>query len=269
MVHAGILIGYIGTLCITAGYHRLWTHKSYKAKLPLRIFYMIGSCINGQNDIYVWVRDHRMHHKYVDTDADPHSIQRGFFFAHMGWLMCKKHPDVIEKGKTIDMSDILADPVVRFQRRYYKILMPLFCFVIPILISVYLLNESFYMSFCAMGVARYLLTLHGTWTVNSFAHLVGYQPFDTTQKAHDNLFVSFIGLGEGWHNYHHVFPWDYSTSELGYYYNYSKVFIDLMAKIGQAYDLRTATLAQMNRWKNTKGDGKERWYTVSRPQHKD
>lgn len=58
-----------------------------------------------------------MHHKYTDTNADPHNSTRGFFFCHMGWLMCKKHPDVIEKGKTLDMGDILADPVVRFQMR--------------------------------------------------------------------------------------------------------------------------------------------------------
>ncbi|UYV83529.1 SCD, partial [Cordylochernes scorpioides] len=257
-VCAAWLISYISKVCITAGYHRLWTHKAYKAKLPLRIFYMIGTCIAGQNDIYIWVRDHRMHHKYVDTDADPHSIQRGFFFAHMGWLLCKKHPDVIEKGNTIDMSDVLADPVVQFQRRYYKRLVVLFSFIIPTLIGVYGLGESVYVSFCTLAMGRYMVVLHGTWTVNSLAHYVGYQPFDTTQKARENLFVSFITMGEGWHNYHHVFPWDYSTSELGYYYNYTKVFIDLMAKIGQAYDLRTATLAQMNRWKNTKGDGKER-----------
>lgn len=70
-----------------------------------------------QNDIYEWCRDHRVHHKFTETDADPHNIKRGFFFAHMGWLMCKKHPAVGEKGKTVYLDDLWADPIVRFHRR--------------------------------------------------------------------------------------------------------------------------------------------------------
>lgn len=66
--------------------------------------------------MYIWVRDHRLHHKYSDSDADPHNANRGFFFAHMGWLMSKKHPAVIAKGKTIDMSDLEADFIVMFQK---------------------------------------------------------------------------------------------------------------------------------------------------------
>ena len=70
-----------------------------------------------QNSIYEWVRDHRVHHKFSETDADPHNSNRGFFFSHVGWLMTKKHPDVINKGKQIDMSDITSDPVVQFCER--------------------------------------------------------------------------------------------------------------------------------------------------------
>ncbi len=70
-----------------------------------------------QNDIYEWARDHRVHHKYSETDADPHNATRGFFFSHVGWLLVKKHPDVLNKGKTIDLSDLWADPIIRFQRR--------------------------------------------------------------------------------------------------------------------------------------------------------
>ncbi|UYV77570.1 SCD [Cordylochernes scorpioides] len=215
------------------------------------------------NDIYIWVRDHRVHHKFVDTDADPHNIQRGFFFAHMGWLLCKKHPDVIEKGKTVDMSDILADPIANFQRKYFKSLVFLVSFVIPTLFGVYVLEESLVMSFCFLVMARYVISLHATWTVNSLAHYTGYQTFDASQEARENLLVSILTSGEGWHNYHHVFPWDYSTSELGYYYNLTKLFIDLMAKIGQAYDLRSATTVQIDR-KKLQGDGFHRWYTVKR-----
>lgn len=64
-----------------------------------------------------WVRDHRVHHKYTDTTADPHNANRGFFFSHCGWLTMKKHPDVIKKGKQVDLDDVLSDPVVQFQER--------------------------------------------------------------------------------------------------------------------------------------------------------
>lgn len=75
------------------------------------------SSLCEQNDIYEWARDHRVHHKYSETDADPHNATRGFFFAHIGWLLVRKHPDVIEKGKKLELSDLRADKVVMFQRR--------------------------------------------------------------------------------------------------------------------------------------------------------
>ena len=67
--------------------------------------------------IYEWVRDHRSHHKFTDTDADPYNAKRGFFFSHVGWLLIKKHPDVKNKGKTLDMSDLEADPIVMWQKK--------------------------------------------------------------------------------------------------------------------------------------------------------
>ena len=80
-------------------------------------FYCDESICIFQNDIYEWSRDHRMHHKFSETDADPHNARRGFFFAHMGWLLVRKHPDIKLKGPTIDMSDLSRDPVVRIQRK--------------------------------------------------------------------------------------------------------------------------------------------------------
>lgn len=111
-------MGIFGAFGITGGAHRLWAHKSYKAKLPLRIILMVLQTLAFQNSIYEWVRDHRVHHKYTDTNADPHNSKRGFFFSHMGWLLCRKHSDVKNKGATIDMSDLEADPVVMFQDRF-------------------------------------------------------------------------------------------------------------------------------------------------------
>lgn len=107
----------VSGLGITAGAHRLWAHRSYKAKLPLRIILAVFNTIAFQDCALHWARDHRVHHKYSETDADPHNATRGFFFSHIGWLLCRKHPEVIAKGKQLDIADLEADPVLRFQRK--------------------------------------------------------------------------------------------------------------------------------------------------------
>jgi stearoyl-CoA desaturase (delta-9 desaturase) len=109
------LIGGFGT---GAGAHRLWSHRSFKAKLPLKLFIAFAQTLSGQDSIFVWARNHRAHHKFSETNADPHNAKRGFFFAHIGWLMCKKHPDAIRLGKTVDVSDLLQDPIVYYQHKY-------------------------------------------------------------------------------------------------------------------------------------------------------
>ena len=144
---------------ITAGAHRLWSHKSYKAKLPLRILLMIMNSMALQNDIYEWSRDHRVHHKFSETNADPHNANRGFFFAHMGWLLCKKHPEVVIKGKTVDTKDLLLDPVVQFQRRFYFPLIIVCCFLLPAAIPYYFWNENFFTAFYICSLFRYCLIL--------------------------------------------------------------------------------------------------------------
>ena len=111
------LCHFLGGLGVTCGVHRLWSHRSYKATWPLRLALMFMNCVAGQNDIFEWARDHRVHHKCSETDGDPHNAKRGFVFAHIGWLMVKKHPDVIKKGQQLDLSDLYEDKIVMFQRR--------------------------------------------------------------------------------------------------------------------------------------------------------
>ncbi|GBN81558.1 Stearoyl-CoA desaturase 5 [Araneus ventricosus] len=117
MYKIGLNLVHAASLGITAGAHRLWSHRSYKTTWPLRVFLCILNTVAFQNDIYVWCRDHRVHHKFTETDADPHNIKRGFIFAHIGWLLCRKHTEVAKKGKTISVEYLMADPIVRFQRR--------------------------------------------------------------------------------------------------------------------------------------------------------
>eukprot|EP00090_Calanus_glacialis_P036639 TRINITY_DN6261_c0_g1_i1.p1 TRINITY_DN6261_c0_g1~~TRINITY_DN6261_c0_g1_i1.p1 ORF type:complete len:343 (-),score=76.93 TRINITY_DN6261_c0_g1_i1:75-1103(-) len=225
---------------ITAGAHRLWSHKTYKAKYPLRLFLAIANSMAGENSIYIWTRDHRTHHKCSETVGDPHNANRGFFFAHMGWLMVRKHPEVIKEGKTISMTDLENDPIVMFQHRHYIPCFLIVGFILPTLIPHLFWGESLTTAYF-MAVVRYVAVLHFTWLVNSAAHFYGMKPYDRTIGPTENMAVSVLAMGEGFHNYHHTFPYDYSTSEWGGSYNVTTLFIEAMAAIGQAYDLRRAS----------------------------
>ncbi|XP_069699839.1 acyl-CoA Delta-9 desaturase-like isoform X4 [Periplaneta americana] len=260
---ATLLFGYLVASCggfgITAGAHRLWAHKSYKATWQLRVILAIFQTIAFQNHIYEWSRDHRVHHKFSETDADPHNAKRGFFFSHVGWLLMKKHPDVINKGRKVDMSDLEEDPVVVFQRKYYLILMPLLTFVLPTIVPIYLWNEDPWVSWYTC-LLRWVLGLNFTWLVNSAAHMWGNKPYDRNISPAENPLVAFLAYGEGWHNYHHVFPYDYKTSELVFTINAATIFINFFALFGWAYDLKTISKETIMKRVGRTGDGSHKAY---------
>jgi len=230
---------------VTGGLHRLWAHRSYKAHWTLRTFLMFCTSLSNQGSIYHWARDHRVHHKFSETESDPHNALRGFFFAHCGWLLVKKGPKVIEAGKKLDLSDLERDPIVMFQKRMDPWFSQSVCFVLPPLISYIFWKESIVAHYF-VEASRYILVLHGTWLVNSAAHLYGSHPYDTTINPAENAFVALCSVGEGWHNWHHKYPYDYAASELGSdkHYNPTKMFIDVCAYFGIATDRKRA----LNAW---------------------
>ncbi|XP_063706275.1 acyl-CoA Delta12-desaturase-like [Culicoides brevitarsis] len=249
-----LLLAYGAGIGVTMGAHRHFTHRAFKVVPWFRVILIILHTIAGQNCLWVWVRDHRQHHKFSDTDADPHNATRGFFFSHVGWLMSKKHPKVIEYGKKIDMSDIEADPLIMFQKRHYKVLYTFFALVIPSFIPL-LWGENIYMSFLVSYFGRTAINLNVTWLVNSAAHLYGMHPYNRNIMPVESIFVSLLTVGEGWHNYHHVFPWDYRASELGMPFNVTCKLIDILAKMGIIYDLRQASPNIISSTISKKGDG--------------
>ena len=241
-------------LGVTAGAHRLWTHRSYKAKWPLEVLLMCFNSISMQEDILEWSHDHRVHHKYSETDADPHNAKRGFFFAHMGWLMLEKHPEVYKRRDETDVSDLRNNPIVAFQRRHYAAMCIVFSVLVPTLVPWYLWGENVYVAFFVAFGLRYALTLHQTWLVNSAAHLWGGRPYDKTINPSENTAVCVIAIGEGFHNYHHTFPYDYSTSEWGPKLNITTAFIDLCAALGLAYDRKQASQDAIDGMRKRKGN---------------
>ncbi|KAM3940339.1 stearoyl-CoA desaturase 5 [Leptodactylus fuscus] len=245
----------VTALSVTAGAHRLWSHRSYKATLTLRIFLAIANSMAFQNDIFEWARDHRVHHKFSETDADPHDARRGLFFSHIGWLFVRKHKAVIEKGKTVDFQDLLSDQVVMFQRKYYITSVALMCFLIPTVVPWYFWGESLWNSYFLATILRYTISLNVSWLVNSVAHLYGNRPYDKTINPRENRFVSLAAIGEGFHNFHHAFPYDYSASEFGLRMNPTTWFIDFMCFLRLASDCKKATRQMILTRKEKSGDG--------------
>lgn len=224
----------ISGIGITVGVHRLWSHRSYEAAFPVRVLLMLCNSLANQGSISHWARDHRVHHKFSETNADPHNATRGFFFAHMGWLAVRKHPDVMKGGREMDFSDLLEDPIVMFQKKLDPWFALYICFLMPAQIASRYWGENFWNAFFVAGALRYCIVLHFTWLVNSAAHLYGDHPYDVLSYPSENPFVSYASIGEGWHNWHHKYPFDYAASEFGItsQFNPSKLIIDMFATVG-------------------------------------
>ncbi|CAL8145710.1 unnamed protein product [Orchesella dallaii] len=249
------LLVYLANFGTTAGVHRLWSHKSYKATLPFRILLMLAQTLACQNSIHEWARDHRAHHKYTDTNADPHNSKRGFFFCHIGWILVQKHEDLKTKGKNIDISDLENDSVVMFQKKFFKFLALLICFVGPWYVPIRMWGENWWVSW-NLVLLRYTFGLNITWCVNSFAHLWGHKPYDKHINPTESKVVTILTAGEGWHNYHHTFPWDYKAAELpNYLFNWTTGLIDFFAWIGWAYDMKTVSEKVIFQRVQRTGDG--------------
>nr|ABO45228.1 desaturase [Ostrinia nubilalis]ABO45229.1 desaturase [Ostrinia nubilalis] len=255
----GLLMYHITIIGITAGAHSLWSHRSYKAKFPLQVILMVLNSMAFQNTTITWARDHRVHHKCSDTNGDPHNANRGFFFSHMGWLMTKKSDEVIKQGKSMDMSDLYNNPVLRFQRKYALPVIGTLCFILPTFIPMYFWGETLNNAW-HMNILRYVTVLHVTCCINSVAHKWGYKPYDKNILPSQNVLLSTFALGEGFHNYHHVFPSDYQASEFGNKkLNLTTWFIDFFAKIGWAYDMKTASEEVVRNRAERTGDGTDLW----------
>ncbi|XP_047989834.1 acyl-CoA Delta-9 desaturase-like [Leguminivora glycinivorella] len=250
-----LLLYMASILGTTAGAHRLWSHRSYKAKWPLQLILMIFQTIALQYSAINWARDHRMHHKYVDTDADPHNATRGLFFSHLGWLMVDKHPEFERKIAALDVSDLEANPILRFQQKYYVILATI-SIVLPIVVPVYFWDETWTNAFFVTMWFHHFCTYNAIALVNSALHKWGYKPYDKHMLATDTSKVCLVLLGESFHNYHHAFPWDYKAAEFGGpMFNFSSMFIEFFAKIGWAYDLKTVSNDVIQKRVTRTGDG--------------
>ncbi|XP_034187660.2 acyl-CoA Delta-9 desaturase-like [Osmia lignaria lignaria] len=232
-----VFVGFLAGQGVGIGAHRGYSHKCFKSTLPLKVALLVCQTMAGQNSMFTWSRDHRVHHKYSDTDLDPHNANRGLFFSHIGWMMAKKHPLLRKKQMEIDVEDLLQDKLLMFQHKYFVYLYVLLAVIIPVGVPIYFWNESLWSSLFTVYFFPYVTNLHSTWSTNSFAHHFGRKPYDSRIRATDSPISSILTMGEGWHNFHHAFPWDY---RMGRKFSLSASLLDLLAYLGLAYDLKIA-----------------------------
>jgi stearoyl-CoA desaturase (delta-9 desaturase) len=222
-------------MSITLGYHRLFAHRAFKARLPVRFATLIFGACAFENSALDWVSDHRNHHKHVDhEDDDPYSISRGFFWAHMGWLLFKLYPITME-----NVTDLQKDKLVMWQHRYCQLIAVLVGLVLPAILG-YLWNgwSGALGGFLIAGVTRVVVVQHSTFFINSLCHCVGRQPYSNKSSARDSMVMAFLTFGEGYHNFHHSFQHDYRNGVKRRSYDPTKWAIWLMSKIGLTSDLR-------------------------------
>ncbi len=222
-----------GMLGITVGYHRLLTHRGFTCPKWLEhTFAILGIC-NLQDSPARWVAIHRMHHQHSDNQPDPHSPWVNFLWGHVGWVVCR-HRD-LDRTSHYEryVRDLLRDPFyLRLERKQgwffvflaHAMLITAAGAVTGYFVSGGLTSEAlrYAASWAVWAVAvRTVFVLHGTWSVNSVAHLFGYRNYETRDHSTNNWLVALISHGEGWHNNHHAEPraaahghrwWEYDMS---------------------------------------------------------
>lgn len=219
---------------LTAGYHRLWAHRTYKASKTLEYILAILGAGVVEGSIAWWARGHRAHHRYTDTDLDPYNAHRGLFYSHMGWMIFKPR----RKPGHADVSDLRQNPVVKWQHRYYLPLAFIMAIVIPTTVAGYGWGD-WKGGYVYASLLRLVFVQHSTFCVNSLCHWLGEKPYDDKLTPKDCVLTAVITMGEGYHNFHHQFPMDYRNGYKWYQYDPTKWFLWACEKIGLASHLKT------------------------------
>ncbi|KAJ7267465.1 delta9-fatty acid desaturase [Mycena rebaudengoi] len=219
---------------VTAGYHRLWSHRSYNARRPLEYALAIFGAGAVQGSIQWWCRKHRAHHRYTDTDLDPYNVHHGLFWAHFGWMIFKPKC----KSGAADVSDLRGNAVIQWQHNNYLWLVLVTAYLTPAVICGVGWRD-WWGGLIYAGFVRSVLVHHSTFCVNSLAHYLGESTFDDKHSPRDHVITALLTQGEGYHNFHHQFPSDYRNAIHWYQYDPTKWFIGACQLLGLASHLRT------------------------------
>ncbi len=222
-------------LSITLGYHRLFAHKAFRAAWPVRFLTLVFGAAAFENCALAWVSDHRRHHKHTDHDDDPYDISKGFWHAHIGWILFKINPE----PPWDNVADLRKDKLVMWQDKYYVPIAVTAGFLIPAALGwLYSGPVGALGAFLLAGVARVTAVQHMTFFINSLCHSVGNRPYSSRTSARDSWIMALFTFGEGYHNYHHEFQHDYRNGVKWWQFDPTKWTIWVLHKLGLADDLR-------------------------------
>ena len=225
-------------LSITAGYHRLYSHKSYDAHPFAKALFLLVGASGFQGSCLKWSSDHRRHHSKIDSENDPYNIHEGFWYAHMGWMFRKKSISL-----PINAPDLQKDKMVVFQDKYYAWIAIASGFIFPTIVGYFL--GSALAGLAIAGGLRIALTQQSTFFVNSLCHTLGRQTYSQDISARDSFIVAVLTHGEGYHNFHHKFQIDYRNGIRWYHWDPTKWTIVALKWMGLATKLRRISSAEI------------------------
>ncbi len=236
---AALLIGnwIVGSLGVGLGWHRLLTHRSFKAPKWLEYILTIFGTMSMQDPPDKWVATHRMHHAFVDTDKDPHSAQSGFWWPQIGWVVWGKAQDHDAETLKKFVPDLIKDKVQVAISNFY---------LVPIIISAGLLFAIGGWPMVIWGVfGRVVFGWHTTWFVNSLSHIYGKRPHETGDLSTNNWFVAILTFGEGWHNNHHAFPTSARHGLDRYQFDMNWIAIRILERLGWAKNIKLPDIERL------------------------
>lgn len=223
-------------ISITLGYHRLFSHLTFQAAWPVKLYTLLFGAAAFEGSALAWCADHRRHHKFVDHDEDPYDISKGFFHAHIGWLLFRTGPET----PLTWVRDLQKDRLAWWQHQFYVPLAFAVGFGLPTLIGyVWGGWQAALGAFLISGVARTVFVHHMTFCINSLCHWIGDRPYSSKCSARDSFLMALFTFGEGYHNYHHEFQYDYRNGVKPWQFDPTKWTIWLLNKVGMAKKLRT------------------------------
>jgi stearoyl-CoA desaturase (delta-9 desaturase) len=244
----------LGGLGVTAGFHRYFTHRSFKANRALRIALAVAGSMAFQGSIITWVADHRRHHIFTDKEGDPHSpwlfgtsaaaVVRGFWHAHLGWLFYKDKTNIHRFA-----PDLLADPDIR-RVNQQNVGWSTLSLTMPVLLGG-LISWSWWGALTAFfwaGLVRIAALHHVTWSTNSICHMIGNRPFTQRDRSTNFWPLAVLSMGESWHNLHHADPTCARHGVRRGQLDMTARLIWIFEKFGWAHDVRwpsTRRLAQV------------------------
>lgn len=231
-------------LGITVGFHRLFTHGSFKARRPVRIFLAVAGSMALEGSLTQWVADHRLHHARSDEEGDPHSpwrfgtskraIAKGLLFAHVGWLFDGQQTSIARYA-----PDIAADRDLAWISRRFPWLVTA-SLLLPAVLGG-LITWSWLGALTAFfwaGLVRVALVHHVTWSINSVCHVFGNRPFRTRDNSSNVAWLAIPSFGESWHNLHHAEPTSARHGVLRGQVDISAGIIRTLERTGLAHDVR-------------------------------